>query len=111
MCCGKRQDRRSKGGEERLIWEALLPRAMSGSVVLPQPGGMWPSIVHVATKGHKDHQCLGLPLVDMSMSKRCSATRATLILVACAVRSVTLQQPGSKVMSVAPVAAEDHVVA
>lgn len=33
------------------------------SMVLPQSGCVWPTMTHVTTKGHRDAQCLGLPIV------------------------------------------------
>lgn len=39
-----------------------LRRAMSGSVVLTQPGSVLTPVVQVAAKGHKDAQCLGCSL-------------------------------------------------
>lgn len=38
------------------IRSGLLTRAMSGSVVLPQPGSAWMSMACVTTKGHIDVQ-------------------------------------------------------
>lgn len=55
-----------KAVRSRLMWEAclppgarmtseprLLPKAMSGSMILPQPGSVWTSMVHVVTKDHR----------------------------------------------------------
>lgn len=55
----------------RLMWKAylllgtmvtsgprLLPRTMSGHMVLPQPGSMWTPTAHDATKGHIEAQVL-----------------------------------------------------
>lgn len=64
-----------KAERNRLMWEAcflprarvmsrpgLLPRALSGSMVLLQPGSVLMPMTHAATKGHKDAQGLGCHL-------------------------------------------------
>lgn len=104
----------------------LLSRTMSRSMVLPQPVSLLMSMAHIATRGHKDAQCLGHNLRSCGCPGAMLPPRACWpecpalspwamvspgpgMLLRVISGSVPLQQLGSELTSVTSITSKDHV--